>query len=251
MGQRIGIVQTRGIGDIVIALPIADHFLESGSEVVWPVDQQFLEMFQRAKPEIQFVGVTGSPQHSPGYFLYEPLQLVRQHHCDRTVILYSFLSGFNICDTRLSATLKFDEYKYAIAGVPFERKWKLKLERDTDSEDALFHSLGIERQYIVVHEYGSKYEARIPIPANIERDYQVVRVDERTDSIFDWLLVIERASMLYMIDSAMANLIEQLNLPNPKKLFLNPQVTSTPVYKNGWQFAFLGPADITNGLTLT
>jgi hypothetical protein len=247
MNQKIGLVQTRGIGDIIIALPIADYFLKNGNEVVWPVDEHFLEMFRRAKPDIEFVGVSRSAQHSPGYFLHEPLELISQRNCGRTIILYSFLSGFNICDTRLSSTLKFDEYKYAIAGVPFDFKWHLQLERDTKREQALFDSLGIEGQYLLVHEYGSKYEASIPISADIQREYQVVRVDERTDSVFDWLLVIERASILYMIDSAMANLVEQLNLPNPKKLFLNADVTSTPVYKNGWQFAFLGPSDIISG----
>ena len=244
MGQKIGFVQTRGIGDIIIALPIADHFIENGSEVVWPIDQQFLEMFRRAKPEVKFLGVTRSPQHSPGYFLHEPLELIGQHACDRTIVLYSFLSGFNICDPRLSGTFKFDEYKYAIASVPFDLKWKLKVERDKEREEALFDSLGIKGKYILVHEYGSKYASTIPIAPDVRREYQVVRVDERTDSLFDWLLVIERASMLYMIDSAMSNLVEQLNLPNPKKLFLHPEIGGTPIYKNGWQFSFLTSSDI-------
>jgi len=27
MAKKIGLIQTRGIGDIIIALPIADHFI--------------------------------------------------------------------------------------------------------------------------------------------------------------------------------------------------------------------------------
>ncbi len=239
MSQKIGLVQTRGIGDIIIALPIADQLIESGHEILWPIDQRFLEMFRRVKPKIQFVAVSASEEHSPGYYLHEPLELIGQHNCHRTIILYSYLSGFNICDTRLSAALKFDEYKYAIAGVPFDLKWKLKIDRDHGREQALFDSLGIKGKYVLVHKQGSDLEANIPIPPDVRREYQVVYVEEKTDSLFDWLLVIERASMLYMIDSAMANMVEQLNMPQPKVLYLRSAIGFTPVYKNGWQFSVL------------
>ncbi|CAN5363456.1 hypothetical protein BH20ACI2_BH20ACI2_08240 [soil metagenome] len=239
MGQKIGIVQTRGIGDIIIALPIADFFLECGHEVVWPIDARFVAMFRRVKPGVQFVAVEKSPPDSQDFFLNEPLDLIREHRCARTIILYSFLSGLNICDPRLARSLKFDEYKYAIAGVPFDLKWKLKIERDKEREEALFNSLGIKGDYVLVHDRGSDGEMRIPIPVEIHREFQIVYVDENTDSPFDWLLTIERAAKLYMIDSSLANLVEQLNLSQPKKLFLRSELGFTPVYKNGWQFSSL------------
>jgi hypothetical protein len=71
MARRIGFIQTRGIGDIIIALPIADAFIEQGCEVYWPIDAAFVSAFAAAKPEVRFLPVAGGsrpgllPQH-PG-----------------------------------------------------------------------------------------------------------------------------------------------------------------------------------------
>jgi hypothetical protein len=39
-----------------------------------------------------------------------------------------------------------------------------------------------------------------------------------------------------MIDSAFANLVEQLNLPNEKYMMLRSPGLLTPVHRNGWRF---------------
>ena len=57
-------------------------------------------------------------------------------------------------DRRLQS-LKFDEYKYAMTGVPFQEKWKLRIKRDAEREEALFQSLEITRPYVLVHDTGS------------------------------------------------------------------------------------------------
>jgi len=38
--MQIGLIQTRGIGDIIIALPIADFFTAKGYKVTWPIDAE-------------------------------------------------------------------------------------------------------------------------------------------------------------------------------------------------------------------
>jgi hypothetical protein len=242
MAKRIGIIQTRGIGDIIIAIPIADHFVEQGYEVFWPIDKRFLPMFKRVKPEIGFLPVEVSQPNANDFFLIEPLRLIREKAVDRTIILYSYLKGMAVCDTRLSRSLKFDEYKYAISGVPFDRKWKLQLERDTSREEALFEKLAIERDFVIVNDKGSRVELPIQLPPEIEEKFQVVRVTELTDSVFDWLLALERASELFLIDSAIANLVEQMNIPVKKRLYLRSDALFTPVYKNGWQFMYVDPS---------
>lgn len=244
MAQRIGIVQTRGIGDIIIALPIADHFIEQGFEVFWPIDRRFVEMFRRVKPEVNFLPVDGGMEKARDFLLNLPLRLLSEHATERTIMLYSVIGSLNVSDLRLARSLKFDEYKYAIAGVPFERKWRLKIERDPAREQALLDRLKIEREYVVVNDRGFDFEVPIQIPPEIERDYQIVRTEELTDSPFDWLLTLERATELFMLDSALANLVEQLNLPNRKRLYLRSDIMYTPVYRNGWRFSFFQPAEI-------
>jgi hypothetical protein len=244
MSQRIGIVQTRGIGDIIIALPIAEYFVEQGHEVYWPIDRKFVDMFSRAKPEVNFLAVDGGMHEPRGYLLNDPLRLLGEHSPDRTIMLYSIIGNLNISDVRLSRSLKFDEYKYAIAGVPFERKWTLEIERDLAREQALFDRLNIERDYVVVHDRGFDFDVPIQLPPEIQSDFQVVRVEELTDSPFDWLLTLERAAELFMIDSSLANLVEQLNLPNRKRLYFRSDLMYTPVYKNGWRFSFFEPSQL-------
>jgi len=241
MKQRIGLIQTRGIGDILIALPIADYFLKNNCEVFWPIDERFVEMFQRVKPDVNFSPVDGNQFRGRDFFLNEPLRLLGDKGLDRTIILYSYLSGANISDPRLSGSLKFDEYKYAIAGVPFDRKWSLSIRRDEAREQALFDSLEIERDFVVVHDTGFNAVIPIKLASETERDFQVIKLTEITDSPFDWLMTLERASELYLIDSSIANLVEQMNIPTPKRLFLRSPALFTPVYKNGWKFSYIEP----------
>lgn len=238
MAKRIGLVQTRGIGDIIIALPIADHFIEQGCEVFWPIDEHFLEMFRAVKPEVNFVDVKRPEPLDYNYFLNDPVKLLRQHDCDRIVILYSRLSDINVTDQRLAMSLKFDEYKYAVAGVPFEKKWRLKYERNFGREENLFQKLNIEGDYAVIHDQGSAMTEPIEVSPNLIKGLQTVRICPITDNVFDWRLTIERAAQLIMVDSCFANMVEQLNLENEKAFFPQWPVHNTPVFVNKWRFVF-------------
>jgi hypothetical protein len=161
--------------------------------------------------------------------------------CDAIHVLYSVLrtpsgslSGA-VQNERLAQFLKFDEYKYAVTGIPFSEKWNLKLKRDLAREARFFDSLGITRPFICVHRIGSNFEADIAIPEEWKKEFQVVEIDG-PGTPFDWITTLERASKLLMIDSAFANLVEQLNLPNEKYMMLRSPGLLTPVYRNGWRF---------------
>lgn len=234
MTKRIGLIQTGGIGDIIIALPIADHFVELGYEVVWPIESGFVPIFQPAKPSVRFIAVERSAT-SP---FHDPLRLINESGCERTVILYSYLRGLNVYDPRLTASLKFDEYKYAIAGIPFSKKWDLKYERNMDREQALYDSLAITGDYLCFHGRSSDMDQPLKLPQSMAQGLQVIEMNRRSDDEIplDWLLTLERASKLILIDSCFANLVEQMNLPNNKAFIMKNSVAHTPVLKNGWQF---------------
>ena len=221
-----------------MALPIADHYLEHGWEIFWPIDSDFVDMFSRAKPSINFIPVRRPKKPEHNYFLNEPVELLAEKQCDKTVVLYNYLGGLNIADPRLVRSLKFDEYKYAIAGVPFERKWHLDYVRNMEREEALFRSLNIPGEYVCIQDRSSEMDAPVEIAHELTRGLQIVRIEPHTDSIFDWRLTLERATKLIMVNSCFANLIEQLNLKNEKDLFLYSPVTFTPVFKNNWRFVF-------------
>jgi hypothetical protein len=241
MSTRIGLVQTRGIGDIIIALPIADYFIRQGMEVVWPIDERFLPAFRAANPRVNFVGL--APE--PGMMYDTPMRLLQEHGCERAFCLYSYLSIKKVYDERLAWSLKFDEYKYAITGVPFAEKWNLNIVRDRQREQALYDRLNISRPYICLHDTGWDRKVDIPLPPEWIGDRQLVGIESLTDNPFDWLLTLERADRLVLLDSCFSNLVEQLNLPNEKYLVLRSPVPTTPVMKNGWRFIKLMPSATT------
>lgn len=241
--MKIGIIQSRGIGDIVIAAPIAQHYISLGHEVFWPVSDCFFPFVKTAFPTVNFIPLIpdASGYHSLDHAYNRPLAELQALACDEIFCLYSNLVAEHgltfegIVDDRLANSLKFDEYKYAVARVPFAKKWELQIARDRDREKALFDRLGICRDYILIHSHGSNFSMEIQPTEEMERDYQIVRITEITDNPFDWLGVIESAAMLFLLDSCFANLAEQLDIGRQRTLFLRSGVRATPVFKNGWE----------------
>jgi hypothetical protein len=240
---RIGLVQTGRVGDIIIALPIAAAFAEQGHEVLWPVNSAYLSFLPDAAPWVKFIPVTLKTPDTWGkeeLFEIPHAELVARR-CDAIHVLYSALRSENgplpgaVQNERLAQFLKFDEYKYAVTGIPFSEKWNLKLKRDLAREARFFDSLRITRPFICVHRIGSNFTADIAIPEEWKTEFQMVEIDG-PGTPFDWITTLERASKLLMIDSSFANLVEQLNLPNEKYMLLRSPGLLTPVYRNGWQF---------------
>lgn len=236
--MKIGLIQTRGIGDIIIAAPIAQYYISRGHEVLWPVDSRFQSFVQTAFPEICFLTVDHESvgEATLDYFYRDPLRQLTETGCDQVYSLYSYLSGLDIVNSRLARSLKFDEYKYAVASVPFTEKWNLRIARDHKQEKALTTYLHIRGDYVLIHEHGSDFRLDIQLPQDVIDRYQVVRITEISRNPFDWIGVIERASMFVCVDSCFANLAEQLDLCERKYLFLRSDLNATPVFKNNWQF---------------
>jgi hypothetical protein len=230
--MKVGLIQTRGIGDIIIALPIADFFLDRGDEVHWPIDEVFVPMFRRVKPDVHFIPIARTATYD--YFHDTPLARLRDVGCQRIIPLYSFLRERAVHDQRLTKALKFDEYKYAVAGVPFARKWELRIHRGHEREEHLDRRLNITGPYICVHREGTDRTIDVDLPREWLDQYRLVDVSPMTDSIFDWITTFERAAKLVLLDSCFANLVEQLNIQVEKYFVLRSAIYLTPVLKNGW-----------------
>lgn len=214
---RKGIIQSRGLGDIIIALPIARWYWEQGNEIIWPVCREFLGSLESAVPWVEWHGMEADPEGR--FFLETPLQLLdsRGVEEDDRLYLYQYLSSVpELTDPELFSILKFDQYKYWVAAVPFHRKWQLRdcIVRDPASEQALIDRLGIEpgERIAVTHLTGSTFEARLE-PIWLDPAVRVIRVEEwATESIWSWLGVLERAEAAVCIDSVFANMIDSWRL---------------------------------------
>ncbi len=245
--MKIGLIQIERYGDLIIALPIADWFIRQGHEVYWPVQAGYYTAIQAVAEKVKFIPITprdGVPLVDALYHL--PYETLVNHNCDRIFSL-GMTSGCQQYITRLSMSLKFDEYKYAIAGVPFSEKWSLRLNRNLEREKIIYEKFNITRPYICVHDMASgSMGATITLPQKWLEDYQIVKVQQLSDSPFDWIYTLEHAAKLVMVDSCFANLVEQLNIACDKYLITRSQAIATPVFKNGWTFCQWGVPIVEN-----
>jgi hypothetical protein len=170
--------------------------------------------------------------------MYEvPLECLKGRGCERIIPLYSHLKHRpDIVQKKFAERFRFDEYKYAVAGVPFREKWRLQIVRDREREERLFRKVVRSADFVVCHMQGSNMKASIDVQA-IAGNREIVEITAITDNIFDWLAVIERASLRIMIDSCFANLTEQLQVSGPKIFIRRSTSLFTPVLLSDWTFA--------------
>lgn len=236
--MKIGIIQTRGLGDIVIAAPIAMYYIERGCEVYWPIDSDFVESFKYAFPKISFLSVdkkiTG--ENSADYFLHYPQRILESINCDVKICLYSHLTGIEFNQGRLQNSVSFDSYKYAIANVPFREKWNLKIKRNPVRESRIFDLLNLDpsEKYAVIHDQGSVHKADLDelVPSTLK----TIKLSQITNNFLDWISVLENADSLYLVNSVYSNLADQLNLKNEKFLYMHTEAQWTPVLINNWKY---------------
>ena len=248
MGIKRGIIQSRGLGDIVIALPIARWYYEQGDEIFWPICEEFIPSFLESVPWVTWIGVETDKEGR--FFLETPLrELTRLGVKEADLLyLYQYLNARpDLTNLDLWHMMKFDQYKYAMAQVPFREKWNLArcVTRDPVRELQLRDQLGIGAgdRYMVYQGRASDCAYKLEFPT-IDPAVRRVEITELTDNIFDWLGVIEGAENIVVIDSVYANLIDQLDLaPTAEKTFArkwNRTVDGNPVLLGDWRYLPVG-----------
>jgi hypothetical protein len=232
--MKIGIIQTRGIGDIIIALPIAKYLADQGHTVVWPVYEPFVQPLHAAAPYVQFLPLAGQ---EGDWMFPKPLEALRESGCDRILPLASHIQGAPqlLARPELARVMKFDQYKYAVAGVPFREKWNLQINRNREREEALVARVVRDQDFVVCHLTGSQFRANLDVQS-MAGGRQVVEISDLTDNFFDWIAVIERASLRIMIDSCFSNLTDQLNIPGKKIFLVRSAWEFTPVLLGDWSY---------------
>jgi hypothetical protein len=238
--MKIGIVQTRGLGDVVIAVPLAMWYADRGCEVLWPIDSEFIPSFAFAFPKITFVPVDKAVHgnNSAAYFMEYPRAILSHLGCDKQFVLYSNLSGYDLGNSRIRASFGFDRYKYAVGGVPFSEKWKFLPRRNPLREADLFRSLNLKPgdEYVLLHEEGSNFKFDVLTVAPGLAGKRIIRIAPLTDNVFDWLGVLEHASQAFLIDSVYANIVDQMGLIADKSLILRSLIGDTPIFQSNWKY---------------
>jgi hypothetical protein len=233
MNKKLGIIQSRGLGDIIIAIPIAGYYHDQGWDIYWPICEEFVPNFKNTVPWINWIPIPTDPQ---GKFFYDvPIQRLKNLKMDEIMPLYQHLTGHKFCDEKYFQFTKFDQYKYICSQVPFLHKWNLKqyITRDTQREQDLYNQLVTNPNYAVIHLEGSDHTANFD-PSIIPADWQIIEVGPETDCIFDWLTILEKAQSLIMVDSCMSNLVDQLGIGDDRYFIQRSHIGLTPVQGLSW-----------------
>jgi hypothetical protein len=234
--RKLGIIQSRGLGDIVIALPIARYYYEQGWEVVWPICDTFMDNVVDYVPWVKWVPIPVDPQ---GRFFYDvPMERLRNFKCDEILPLYQHLTGHDFSQELYFQYTSFDQYKYLRAGVPFLNKWRLAdcITRHPDREQRLREQLVTNPLYALVHLEGSDHKAQFD-PSIIPPDWQTIYITEGlTKSIFDWCDLLDHAQSIICVDSCMANLVDQLALGEDRYFIPRSHIGLTPVQGQHWNW---------------
>lgn len=250
--QRLGIIQSRGLGDLVIALPIADYYRQQGWDIYWPICEEFMQSMTLSVPWVHWIPV---PTDSGAFFYDVPKQRLKNLGVEEIICLYQSLTGHPEFAQRPEFQITgFDQIKYHIAGVPFLHKWRLKdlITRNTEREQQLKDQLGIKvgQPYVAVHLQGSDHRAGID-PNWIPKDWQIVEVKPQTQSVFDWIGVLEGADCIIAVDSVIANLVDQLGIADQVDSYFIPRshIHLTPVLGCAWRVLDPSP-DVLKKITI-
>ena len=233
--KKIGILQSRGLGDLIIALPIAKNYHDQGYEVYWPICETFWSSVRDVASWVKWIPI---PVDARGDFFYvEPMKRLKAFGVTETVCLYQSLNIVpELAQVPWFQIQHFDEFKYTKAGVPFLKKWSLAncIERNHVREQALYQKLVKQPNYIVTHTEGSTFKVT-PDLSNVPSDWQHISITEGvTDCIFDWLTIIEGAQAVICLDSAVSNMVDQLQIDVDKYWIPRSHIHQTPVLGTDW-----------------
>jgi len=236
MSKKLGIIQSRGLGDLVIALPIARWYQEKEGydEIIWPVCEEFISHMQPVAPWVKWVPVTTDR----GSFFYDqPLQRLRNFRVDDVLCLYQALTGHRFHEEKWFQHTSFDQYKYIQAGVPFLEKWNLAqcITRNPEREQDLYDRVVKNPNYVVVHLEGSDHRATWDDDM-VPEDWQTIYITPESDCIWDWLKVLEGAQSIVCVDSVFANIVDQLGIGTDRYFISRSHIGLTPVQGQHWQW---------------
>ena len=230
MGKTIGIIQPGKLGDIIICLPIAKYWADKGYKVVWPIFRNFEPMFKEVIEYVEFIPIT-SNVYTCIFDAYDAL--VNKYICDKIFDIAATFPGSKCTDEYVNlgdgfGPEKFDEFKYRKTEVPFDLKWKLEYNRNLEKENEVYNLYVKEERYDVV----STKHSRGNLNVTFDSKNQIISLNEN-HNIFHWVKVLENAQTIALVDSAPANLVEQLNI-SCKKIVLRKPGHPIPTFRNKW-----------------
>lgn len=214
------LIQPGRMGDLLICQGLA----RSLDITHWVIHRQYDYVFKKHWPEFRTVLVQRY-RHRDAY-----RQLDRIGNYEAVDILFGFDPSRELHKRFFAGNVPFDEFKYQVAGVPFERKWThFTWKRNLEGESKVLKSLHLEKPYVFVHDT-TDTDNTTPIEIDAKNVIRPQVIPGTT--LLDWYQVLCNAEEVHCIDSSFANFIELANIPVKKYLYLSNRGSTTGEYKN-------------------
>lgn len=201
--KQLLLIQPGAFGDIFICAPIAKYYADNGYQVDWAVTEKFSSVLE-SFPYVNIIPLDNELLH-PDWLksdVIKCLELAKTKKYDKVL---------NLADRGPHPTAqqfqeKFDVCKYRIAEVPIAEKTNLSWKRDLIKEQELFTLINPLQPYVVAAVESSHGDTtEIPDTENRKVVY-IKQVDGF--NIVDWFTIIEGASAVYAVESAVQCFIE-------------------------------------------
>lgn len=232
--DKIGIIQPGRIGDLIICMPIAKHYADLGYEVHWPIMKEYYTHFKDVNNYVKYISMDVT---STGIAAIKAREYCTINGIKMLDICFGGFGGDNEND-RLwrKSGLSFDKFKYQLAKVPFEKKWQLDIVRNQERERGLYDKLVTSIPYSVLHTIASQ--------KNVSNTNQILTdkydlkptiiISNITDNVFDWLMILQQAKKLCLIDSCFLNLVNQMNFTYAEECYIIRNIV-LPEIKGNWR----------------
>lgn len=232
------IIQPGAFGDIFLCAPIAKYYSDAGYKVYWPATRKFistLEYFPYVYPL-----VLSDEVFDQDWLRSDVMKILPS--------VKSYDKVVNLADRGPHPTAQqfwenFEQCKYRVSGVPFNKKNNLSWQRNEKKEQELFNFLGLneDEEYAVVHRIDSRNEvAEVP-----DINLRVVEVREIEGfNIPDWFLVFSKAKQIFCIESSIHQFLDGVvnYLPEERFLLKRPSVNDNCRFtvSSHWKLDYIG-----------
>jgi hypothetical protein len=238
--DKIFIECHQGLGDHLICAGLYLDLASKASQIVIPVRKRYQSEVARLTQHMSNIETISYPD-----FYFREMTIAHSSIVSKRGFRSLKLGYFG--DNFLQLADRFDEAFYVQANVGFQERWnQFTFFEDKIEQLHVYKELvGDTKSYAFVHDDAKRgYKINQQL---ISSNLKIIRPISRGTSIFDYKLVIERATEIHCIESSFSAFIESINIQNPRKFihrYSRPEATNDSkheaTYKSNWNIYTLG-----------
>ena len=127
----------------------------------------------------------------------------------------TFMIGFCVNPTVRKKGPKWEKPFYDQLGLDYTKRYSdFYIQRDYKRESLLLDRLNLPEKYVFANNRWSQGKVSLAIDTQLP----IIYLENLSDSLFDWIPVIEKATEIHTVDTSIFHLIKQVS-PKCKKVF--------------------------------